>query len=181
MNKIVQLKSFIAQYNSLNVKDFSDHSFSQLFQLVIDVTNFFLGKSRHGALLGLVELGYDRGSFVGGFHKVGTNEIYLNKSALRIMQEESTPEKYKAYLFHLLLHEYIHWLGYEEKPTRQLTHAISLELFDTRHPVGKLVVMGLNALFPYSFHEERYKPRPQEMVNPEFVLLKHRDSELTYI
>jgi hypothetical protein len=181
MNKKAQLRSFRKRYNTLNVKDLSDHSFSQLFQLVIDVTSYFLEKSRHGALIGLIELGYDRGSFIGGFHKVGTNEIYLNRSALRIMREESKPEEYKAYLFHLMLHEYIHWLGYKEEKTRQLTRAISLELFDTRHPVGRLVVMGLNALFPYSFHEERYKPEPQELVNPEFVLLRHRDSELTYI
>jgi hypothetical protein len=181
MVKRDKLESFEEKYDNLQM-DFSDQSFSQMFQLVIDIVRHFLDKSRPGILLGLIELGYDRGSFVGGFHKVGTNEIYLNKSALRVMREESPAESYKAYLFHLMLHEYIHSIGvYDERKTRQLTRAISLELFQTRHPVGRLVIQGLNALFPYSFHSERYQPHPREMANPEFILLRHRDSELTYI
>ncbi|UCE13314.1 MAG: hypothetical protein JSV04_14150 [Candidatus Heimdallarchaeota archaeon] len=181
MGKKEDQSVFINRYNSIDI-DFSDRSFSQMFQLVIDIVNHYLNKSRPGILLGLVELGYDRGSFVGGFHKVGTNEIYLNKSALRVMREESPMEDYKAYLFHLLLHEYLHSTGVtDEQKTRQLTRALSLELFDTRHPAGRLVVQGLNALFPYSFHNERYQPHPREMLNPEFVLLRHRDSEFTYI
>lgn len=181
MFKREKLKVFVEEYNSIKM-DFSDRSFSQMFQLVMDVVRHFSDKSRTGILLGLVELGYERGTFVGGFHKVGTNEIYLNKSALRVMLEESPKDYYKAYLFHLLLHEYIHSIGvYDEIKTQQMTRNISLALFDTRHPVGRLVVHGLNALFPYSFHSERYQPHPREMANPEFILLRHRDSELTYI
>ncbi|MFX0173289.1 MAG: hypothetical protein ACFE9L_15445 [Candidatus Hodarchaeota archaeon] len=181
MFKRDKLEAFVEKYDTIQI-DFSDQSFSQMFQLVIDIVKHFLDKSRPGILLGLVELGYDRGTFVGGFHKVGTNEIYLNQSALRVMWEESQKTYYKAYLFHLLLHEYIHSIGvYDERKTRQLTRAISLELFQTRHPIGRLVVQGLNALFPYSFHSERYQPHPREMLNPEFILLRHRDSEHTYI
>ena len=130
-------------------------------------------------MLGLVELGYDRGSFVGGFHKVGTNEIYLNKSALRVMENESPEDFYRAYLFHLLLHEYIHSTGvYNEAKTRELTRSISLALFTTKHPVGRLVVQGLNSLFPYGFHQDRYVP--SHPYKTEYILLRHRDSELTY-
>ncbi|MFW9855656.1 MAG: hypothetical protein ACFFFG_11375 [Candidatus Thorarchaeota archaeon] len=162
--------------------DLSSNDYSSLFRLVTDIVATVLKKSRAGIMLGLLELGYDRGRFVGGFHKVGTNEIYLNKSALRVMKGESPDDFYKAYLFHLLLHEYIHATGvYNESKTRQLTRSISLAMFDTRHPVGRLVVQGLNALFPYGFHEDRYVPSPEDVYNPEYILLRHRDSELTYI
>ncbi len=172
-----EIQYFKETYDSLENDDFSG-----IFQLVIRVVRQFLNKSRYGILLGLVELGYDRGNFVGGFHRVGTNEIYLNKSALRIMREESEADLYKAYLFHLLLHEYVHSIGViDEAKTREMTRSISLALFGNHHPVGRLAIFGLGSLFPYSFREERYSPSRGEMVNPEFILLRHPDSELTYI
>ncbi|MHA2225839.1 MAG: hypothetical protein ACXAC8_11580 [Candidatus Hodarchaeales archaeon] len=172
-----EIKEFQEEYIALDVEDYSG-----LFQLVRKLVRDFLGRTKPYTLLGLEERGYNRGNFVGGYHLVGTNMIILNKSALRVMKEESPPDHYKAYLFHLLLHEYIHASGEtDEKKTRQLTRAISLELFDTRHPVGRICVMGLGSLFPYSFHEERYTPSREELMNPEFVLLRHPDSELTYI
>ncbi len=172
-----EINHFKENYDSLDFEDFSG-----IFQLVIRVVRQFLNKSRYGILLGLVELGYERGNFVGGFHRVGTNEIYLNKSALRVMREESEANLYKAYLFHLLLHEYVHSVGViDEGKTQELTRSISLALFGNHHPVGRLVIFGLGALFPYSFREERYSPSRGEMANPEFILLRHPDSELTYI
>lgn len=171
------LKELQQEYEILDPFDYSC-----IYQFVTKVIRYFLNRSRYGILLGLVELGYQRGNFIGGFHLMGTNEIYLNKSALRVMRKETTPELYQAYLFHLLLHESIHALGYtDEHKTRDLVRRISLVLFGERHPVGKLAIFGLGAYFPYSFNEERFSPDPSEIRNPEYILLRHRESELTYI
>ncbi|MFX0087244.1 MAG: hypothetical protein ACFFAU_16460 [Candidatus Hodarchaeota archaeon] len=172
-----QIQSFRNEYDRLQAEDYSG-----IFQFVTKVVREVLDRSRPGILLGLVELGYSRGNFVGGFHRVGTNEIYLNRSALRIMREDSSDKDCKAYLFHLLLHEYLHSCSYLiEEEVRNLTQRISLAIFGNHHPVGKIAIFGLGAFFPYSFQEEHYQPTRSELANPEFILLKHRDSEFTYI
>ncbi|MFX0016057.1 MAG: hypothetical protein ACFFB2_13415 [Promethearchaeota archaeon] len=172
-----EIRQYQEEYNSLDVEDYSG-----LFKLIIRIVRRFLDTSRPGIMLALVELGYNRGNFVGGFHRLGTNEVYLNKSALRIMREESSEDLYKAYLFHLLLHEYIHSNNFvDEKETRELTRNISLAIFGKRHPVGRIAVFGLGSLFPYKFHQERYMPTREEILNPEYILLRHPDSEFTYI
>ncbi|NHJ01489.1 MAG: hypothetical protein EAX86_05070 [Candidatus Heimdallarchaeota archaeon] len=158
------------------------HDYSSIYEYVTKVIRYFLNRSRYGILLGLVELGYNQGNFVGGFHLVGTNEIYLNKSALRVMRNETTFELYQAYLFHLLLHESIHAIGItNEGKTRDLVRKISLSLFGSRHPVGRLAIFGLGAYFPYTFRDERFDTDSHEIRNPEYILLRHRESELTYI
>ncbi len=172
-----QIQLLKAEYEQLDSEDYSG-----VFRLVTKIVRYFLDKSRPGILLGLVELGYSRGNFVGGFHRVGTNEIYLNRSALRIMRNDSSDNYYKAYIFHLLLHEYLHSCNIiDEAKVRELTKNISLVLFGNRHAAGKIAVFGLDAFFPYSFKEDQYSPTRSELANPEFVLLKHRASEHTYI
>ncbi len=177
-----EICQFQETYDFLDTEDFSG-----IFQLIIKIVRRFLDKSRPGIMLGLVEMGYDRGNFIGGFHRLGTNEVYLNKSALRVMREESSDfeekeDLYKAYLFHLLLHEYLHSNNYvDEKETRTLTREISLEVFGEHHPIGRLAIFGLGALFPYTFRQERYTPAREDIMNPEYVLLRHPDSEFTYI
>ena len=132
-------------------------------------------------MLGLVKLGFDRGNFIGGLHYSGTNEIYLNKSALQVMKEESDPEKYKAYLYFVLLHEYIHAVGYyHEGQTRRLTKEIILDLFGPEHVLGKLATFGLNYYFPYTFNMRRQKPTQRELLNPEYVTLYHIERDYAY-
>lgn len=177
-----QIKNFRKDYAQIDADDFSG-----IFRFVTKIIREILDLSRPGILLGLVELGYSRGNFVGGFHRVGTNEIYLNHSALRVMKRDSTKKYYKAYIFHLLLHEYVHSCSIfnsdflNEAKVRELTSSLSLVIFGHQHEVGKLATMGLDAYFPYSFKETQYSPTMFELANPKFIMLKHRDSELTYI
>ncbi|MHA1969449.1 MAG: hypothetical protein ACW964_16825 [Candidatus Hodarchaeales archaeon] len=177
-----QIKNFKNEYTELDADDFSG-----IFRFVTKIIREVLDLSRPGILLGLVELGYSRGNFVGGFHRVGTNEIYLNHSALRVMKKDSTKKYFKAYIFHLLLHEYLHSCSIfksdflDESKVRELTANLSLVIFGNQHEVGKLATAGLGAYFPYSFKEAQYSPTMSELANPKFVMLKHRDSELTYI
>ena len=59
-----EILEFKADYNSLDSEDFSG-----IFQLIIKIVRRTKDKSRPGIMLGLVELGYNRGNFVGGFHR----------------------------------------------------------------------------------------------------------------
>jgi len=171
------LRSFYTEYEAIDPNDYS-----QVFDLIRRIVSNVLGKSHSGILLGLQDLGFHPQGFVGGYHRVGTNEIYLNRNVLQIMREETPEDHYKAYLFHLLLHEYVHSTGViDEQETRTLTRLISREIFNTKHPVYKIAAYGLNALFPHEFYEGHFEPEEGSPKNIEFVQLHHRDSRLTYI
>ncbi len=68
-------------------------------------------KSSRGLMLGMADLGNHPKGFLGGFFTVGSSVIILNKNPLQRITE-TRPELYKPYAFHVLLHEYIHSLGY---------------------------------------------------------------------
>ena len=54
-----------------------------------------------------------------------------------------------SYVYSILLHEYLHALGYvEEAEVRRLVHAISLEIFGPDHPATQIALKGPTALFP---------------------------------
>ena len=176
MDKTI-LRSFYTEYESVDPNDYS-----QVFDLIRRIVSTVLRKSHSGILLGLQDLGFHPQGFVGGYHRVGTNEIYLNRNVLQIMREETPEDHYKAYLFHLLLHEYVHSTGViDEQETRALTRLISREIFNTKHPVYKIAAYGLNALFPHEFYEGHFEPEEGSPKNIEFVKLNHRDRRLTYI
>lgn len=171
------VKSFAEKYNLIDKSDFSG-----LFNLVREIIIEKMDRKRPHILLGLIELGFNRGSFIGGLHLGGTNEIFINRSALKVMEEESKPEYYKAYLFIILLHEYIHSVGVmNELRTRKYTRVIVQEIFDSEHPVTKLAVDGLRKYFPYNFDARKYVPSAQERSTIEFVRIDSPGSELTYL
>lgn len=168
--------TYTEQYNKIATNDFSG-----LFNLVRNIISFKMDKKRSHILLGLIELGFSRGGFIGGLHLGGTNEIFLNRSALKVMEQESRPEYYKAYVFILLLHEYIHSVGVRnELRTRKYTRTIAQDVFDDNHPVVKLAVEGIQKYFPYNFDSRKYVPSREERATIEFVNIIHPDSELTY-
>jgi hypothetical protein len=172
-----QLQSFFEEYEAIDA-----NNYSQLFDLIRRIVNNVLRKSRAGILLGLEDLGFHPQGFVGGYHRVGTNEIYLNRNVLQMMREETPKDHYKAYLFHLLLHEYIHSIGVIDEPkTRDFTSKISRAIFDSKHPVYKIAAWGLNALFPHEFYEGHFVPDEHVARNIEFIQLEHHDSRLTYM
>jgi hypothetical protein len=107
------------------------NSLPDIFELVKSIVLRCLGKSRGGLMLGMANLGNNPQGFFGGFFTTGTNVIVLNKIPLqRII--ETRPELYKPYVFHVLLHEYIHSLGYlDEEDVRSKVLAV------TRHALGE--------------------------------------------
>ena len=108
--------------------------YAELFRLVKRLVEKHLGKSRAGMMLGLAGLGLSPGGFLGGYFVVGSNAIVLNRDVLRYVQA-TEPSYHNAYAFHVLLHEYLHTLGYfREDEVRPLAHDISLEALGDAHP-----------------------------------------------
>ena len=92
-------KAFLDEYNDLDTQDYSS-----LLDLIRRIVRDILGKSRSCILLALEDFGYDSEGFITGYHRIGTNEIYLNRNLLKIMKNDKIPEEhFKAYLFHLLV------------------------------------------------------------------------------
>jgi len=106
-----------------------------IFELVKRVVRRTIGRERSGLMLGLADLGGGPGGFVGAFYPLTTNIIVMNSLPLRRIRE-SDPALYKPYVFHILLHEYMHTLGViDEEATRAKVYEISAAAFGKDHPV----------------------------------------------
>jgi hypothetical protein len=111
-------------------------SYGDLFTLVKKAVKSSLGEHRVGLMLFLGNLPLR----VGAFHPLGTNDIVLNR---RILSSSISDTKHKAHVFSILLHEYLHSLGYtEERQVRGLTYRVCLENFGREHPVVDASISG---------------------------------------
>ena len=120
---------------------------SEIFEIMKSAVKEFLGRERSGLMLGLAELGGQPGLFVGAFYPVGSNLIVMNKTPMRAV-EATKPHLYKAYCFHILLHEYLHTIGIlDEGKNRIITAILSEKAFGENHPVA-LIAKDFNRIFP---------------------------------
>jgi hypothetical protein len=121
--------------------------FIDIFEKVKQVVKKSEGRSRAGLMLGLQELGSSLNGFIGAYYPVASNIIVMNKTPIRRIME-TKPELIKPYGFHILLHEYIHTLGFlDEKITRHKTYEISKEHFGEKHIITKLCT-NVEQFFP---------------------------------
>jgi len=110
--------------------------YSGIFALVKKAVKRSLGEHRVGLMLYLGNLPLR----VGAFHPLGTNDIVVNRRLLNVAETEI---KQKAYIFSILLHEYLHSLGYvDERQVRGLTYKVCVENFGREHPVVDAAVTG---------------------------------------
>ena len=92
-----------------------------------------LGIERAGLMLGLADLGAGRDFLLGAFYPVGSNIIVMNKTPLKRISE-TDPKLFKPYIFHVLLHEYLHTLGFiDEEECQVCSYFISRKLFGDNH------------------------------------------------
>ncbi len=111
---------------------------SDVFELVKDAVMETIGDSRAGLNLGLMEMGNGNANWLGAFYPVGSNVIVMNKTPLRRIME-TEPALMKPYLFHVLLHEYLHSLGFiDERSCRILTYNICKKLFGKNHITAEM-------------------------------------------
>lgn len=111
---------------------------ADIFEVVKLVVSKSMGRSRGGLMLGMADLGNHPKAFLGGFFAVGSNVIVMNKIPLQRIKE-TRPELYKPYAFHILLHEYIHSLGYlDENNVRSYVYQITKESLGDEHIATQL-------------------------------------------
>lgn len=118
--------------------------FACIFDLVKTTVELTIGRRRVGLILGLSNLP----NHVGALHQLGSNFIIMNKSLLRRVILSGNKKLANAYVFHILLHEYIHSLGYvNEQETQIITHTISEQTLGAEHPATKIARYGIGAVF----------------------------------
>ncbi len=130
------------------VKGLSDSdSLSEIFELVKIAVHESKGVRRPGLMLGLVDMGTSDAGFVGAFHPVASNFMLMNQTPLRKVSQKN-PKLYKPYVFHILLHEYLHSLCmHNEDNTRKTVRDISKKLFGERNVVTRMA-KDFNKFFP---------------------------------
>lgn len=113
--------------------------FQDVFTLVKRVVKEYLGKERPRIVLHLINLPLH----IGAAHPVGTDRILMNDALLEIAVKRCSLSDVKAFVFSILLHEYIHSLGcINEYETRRLVFLISRAAFGPGHLVTQLARHG---------------------------------------
>jgi hypothetical protein len=113
-------------------------SIPDLYEIVKDVVERELGSHRAGIMLCITDLGIGPAGFVGAMFTLGTNAIIVNRQALDMVKAER-PDLYKPYVFHILLHEYLHSVGViDEAETRTKAYVISENAMGHAHPTTKI-------------------------------------------
>jgi hypothetical protein len=111
---------------------------ADMFDIVQDMVKQFLGYEQAGILVGLSDLGMYNQGWIGAFYSLPANMIIINNKPLKHIQVNQQ-KLYNYYLFHVLLHEYVHAIGsYDEEQTRVLVAEMSRHFFGETHVVTEL-------------------------------------------
>lgn len=124
----------------------SAEGFDVIFEMVKRATERKLGMHRAGLTLVLGDIP----NSVGAYHEMGSNAIVMNRNLLRIVEKVGrSRSKRNSYVFMILLHEYLHSLGYtSDKQVRALGREISGEYLGRNHIAGEMAVRPLDHFFP---------------------------------
>ncbi|MEM2111195.1 MAG: hypothetical protein QXX08_04880 [Candidatus Bathyarchaeia archaeon] len=130
-------------------KDYGD-----LFDLVKLSVKKVLKANRAGLMLYLEDLPLR----VGAFHQIGSNGIVLNRRLVdAVANSTKSVTELKSFIFSLLLHEYLHSLGFlNEQDVRKLVREIILDVFGADHPA---VQMALQLPLPNMLLETHIEDR----------------------
>ena len=141
-------------------------SLADLFELVKRGVSAVVGRNRAGLMLALADLGNHPQGFLGAFYPIATNVIVMNKVPLLRIQE-TNPELYKPYAFYVLLHEYLHSVGFvDELVCRDRERAIAESLFGPGHLVTR-ISQDFSQFFPsLVFPDAAWQPQELRL---EFV------------
>jgi hypothetical protein len=121
-------------------------SFGQVFELVKRAAEQSLDMHRAGLTLVLGDIPNN----VGAYHELGSNTIVMNRNIVKIVWR-ATPsiDKRNAFTFMILLHEYLHTLGFtDEGQVAELGKKIADEFLGKEHLAGEMAVKPLNQFFP---------------------------------
>lgn len=138
-------------------------SLADIFEIVKRAVSEDFGWSRGGLMLALADLGNHPRGFIGAFYPVASNIIVMNKVPLARIKE-TNPVLYKPYAFHVLLHEYLHSLGFiDEVRCRRKVYEISRNLFGEVHIVTQ-IAEDFTKFFPNLVYPEvAWQPEELQM------------------
>jgi hypothetical protein len=156
------------------------NNLSDIFEIVKDAVRKVMKTGRAGLTLGLAEMGGGEDYWIGAFYPVGSTTIVMNKTSMRRISE-TEPQLFNAYAFHVLLHEYLHSLGYiDEKRTRSMVYWIAGEIFGEDHVVTQMAI-DISKFFPnLTYPATDYLPENLETL--ELEMIKDFDrSSISYI
>jgi hypothetical protein len=124
----------------------SAEGFDAIFEMVKAATEQSLRKHRAGLTLVLGDIP----NSVGAYHEMGSNSIVMNRNLLRIVERLSkTKARRNSYVFMILLHEYLHSLGYtSDRQVRQLGKEITDEFLGRKHMAAEMAIHPLDQFFP---------------------------------
>jgi hypothetical protein len=136
-------------------------SLPDIFELVKLLVLKSMRKSRGGLMLGMANLGNNPQGYFGGFFTTGSNVIVLNKVPLQRIVE-TRPELYKPYIFHVLLHEYIHSLGYlDEEDVKQKVYNITKEALGDAHLATQIAADARGFIKDLAYPGISWKPEDE--------------------
>jgi len=124
----------------------SAEGFDGVFELVKKAVDSVLGIHRAGLTLVLGDIP----NSVGAYHQMGSNAIVMNRNLMKIVWK-STKSKTRrnAYTFMILLHEYLHTLGFEDDAqVRDLSKSVTERFMGRGHIAGEMAVSSLDKFFP---------------------------------
>jgi hypothetical protein len=150
------------------------HDFGAVFELVKKSAEQSLGRRRAGLMLYLAKLP----NHIGAFHAMGTNGIVMNRTTLdAITHGARSLREINSYVYSILLHEYLHALGYvEEGEVRKLVHDVTLDAFGPDHPATRIASRGPSAILPGSnlTYDESPNESPDIEMVPDLERSSHR-------
>jgi len=142
-------------------------SFGEIFEIVKKVVYHYCEKDQAGLMLGICDLGSEENQFIGAFYVMQGNMIVINKRPLQKIMH-TNHALYNAYVFHVLLHEYIHSLGIvDEMACREITHYLSSKYFGANHTVTQLAE-NIGKFMPQLVYPDQGYTAPEDM-HIEFV------------
>ncbi|MDE1853602.1 MAG: hypothetical protein KGI38_07635 [Thaumarchaeota archaeon] len=149
----------------------SAEGFDMIFEMVKVATEKTLGMHRAGLTLVLGDIP----NSVGAYHEMGSNAIVMNRNLLRIVEKLSRSKaKRNSYVFMILLHEYLHSLGYtSDRKVRELGKQITDEYLGRRHMAGEMAVRPLDQFFPDLAKLSSFRDRG------EYQMIRRFDSSST--
>jgi len=114
-----------------------------IFGLVKAAVEAVLGSRRAGLSLGLADMPLN----VGALHQLGSNFIIVNKVLLNHVLDACDRRLANAYIFHVLLHEYVHSLGVaDERETDSLVMGVTEAMLGRDHPAYAIAARGIGSL-----------------------------------
>jgi hypothetical protein len=120
--------------------------FDEVFEMVKKAVDQVLGVHRAGLTLVLGDIP----NHVGAYHEMGSNAIVMNRNLMKIVWKatRSRPRR-NAYTFMILLHEYLHTLGFvDDAQVRELSRKITEAYIGKGHIAGEMAVGPLDRFFP---------------------------------